>query len=583
MNLIIPFFGFFFLILSATFLAHNFIRPELFDLSPYDENISMSDNICLQTMNELNAHLRFKKHITHRDYKNLYPCILDLNYNFSANFHVIILGSIESAAIKLAQILREKKIEFVEVKNRLHFNLLRDPIWDILSQIKGRKIIIDFHEFDVPYAIERINQFAFENDIPIVRIVREFSNDNDLAYQIKVPEVFGPHYQPNSLINIFYYDMTLNLQNNTCNLGEFSKKKGLIFANDLALFIYDMLNPILAGKINKKIVANLTQYSENELVDFILEKTGKSKKKNKIQIPPQFDENHKIFNLLIPNLSKPYVSHVTTINDLPRVINCYQLILNTISQIITHHPLISVEFICVYSSETDKKFEDLYDIPKNLLKYHKTIIVSSKQYKQITKEVKSEFYPEYILRNIGIAQARGEYIICGSSDVLMPPAFFKCAEELLFSPLSYIRTKRETINPIELSNIFSDYFNFMYSIQYWLHSDIGFTQMSNSLLTTYCGDFQGCHRKMWEIVLCYMEKKYVYNIDSAFSFDITEFLPPLLMVFLPGGKHTSHEVISTKSPSFDLFALYNRILYYNGKSTRHLSSRPFLKKLIPLQ
>ena len=128
------------------------MRPQKYDLSIFDNlnnNKFNKDNICLQSLTDLNSNLLYKRHFIHDDYVNLLPCVLDINYNFDSDFHLIIIGSSSSVGIHLTKMLHESKIEFVEVKNRIHFNMLRDPIWDIFDQIHNNILIYDENKFKI--------------------------------------------------------------------------------------------------------------------------------------------------------------------------------------------------------------------------------------------------------------------------------------------------------------------------------------------------------------------------------------------------------------------------------------------------
>lgn len=248
--------------------------------------------------------------------------------------------------------------------------------------------------------------------------------------------------------------------------------------------------------------------------------------------------------------------------------------MNAVSQILPSFPLISVEFITVYTSSKNVKFSDLYEIPPNLAKYHVEVVIPSKFLKEIGKRIKSKIFPEYVLRNLGARRARGTYIICGSSDVLMPPAFFISAEQRLFNPLSIIRSVRENVMPVELPLVLKDFNKYFYSITYWAHTDIGVNQMKLSLLCDASGDFQGCHRLMWEVVNGYIESNLIFNVDSAFEFDLCRLMTPILIRFLPGEKHLIHTKISLSTPHLHLLDLYNRLAVYNGWMSWHANYRP---------
>jgi hypothetical protein len=184
------------------------------------------------------------------------------------------------------------------------------------------------------------------------------------------------------------------------------------------------------------------------------------------------------------------------------------------------------------------------------------------------------FFPEYNLRNIGIRNARGTYIFCGSSDVLMPPSFFPGAERKLFSPLSYMRSNREYIESYEIGQTLESFDRKLSASFHWLDTETGFEKYQYSLLVDACGDFQGAHRAMWNCLQGYIEAREIFHVDSALAGDMTTFMVPLLFKFFPGEKHIIHVKISIFTPHLTFFGLYNRDFMWNHLPTRIIYPRP---------
>lgn len=586
MNLSSLFFTILSCILAVTFIFHQIFKPKRIDLSIFDDFAKPNDpgsNICLQTLTDLNSNLLYRRHVIHKDYINLRPCVLDINYNFSAKFHVIIIGSSSSIAISLIELLEKSPIDYVEIKNKIHFNMLQQPIYDIFDTIQNEILVLDFQHISNDYATKKIDDYFQNREIPIVRVVSTFSKNN-YPIQLKIPRIFGPSYQRHlDSANSLYYDCILNRTHKNATISDGNAQ--YMFSYDVAKYIFDNLNTYRQFQtlnMNHCIEPKVKQYTQNELIQFISQKyencqlkdSNSRPKMNSISIPQSFKLVDSTFHSLLPNPSSPYVSHVITISELPRVANNYQIILHALATILPKYPMISVEFIAVYSSLVDKPFSEVYDLPPAVEKYYTKIIITAEIQKAIMKRVNSKFFPEYVLRNIGARRARGTYIICGSSDILMPPCFFISAEQRLFSPLSYIKSDRQNINPVQIPSVLNSLNTLMYSLQYWAHQDTGLTDKGFSLLLFASGDFQGCHRLMWEAIKGYIESEMIFHVDSIFSLDLSWFCAPLLVRFLPGEKHLNHIQTSHRTPTLPTFYIYFLNSLYNGYSSYNINRRP---------
>jgi hypothetical protein len=230
----------------------------------------------------------------------------------------------------------------------------------------------------------------------------------------------------------------------------------------------------------------------------------------------------------------------------------------TVAKILERFPLISIEFICIFAPISEVPFKTLINVPPRIEKYLRVINVPPSYQSRIKQRYGGSFFPEYNLRNIGIRHARGTYIFCGSSDVLMPPSFFQGAERHLFSPLSCMRSNREYIESYEIGQTLESFDRKQYASFHWLDTETGFEKYQYSLLVDACGDFQGAHRSMWESVQGYIESREIFHVDSALAGDMTTFMVPILFKFFPGEKHIIHVKISIFTPHLTIFGLYNR-------------------------
>jgi hypothetical protein len=222
----------------------------------------------------------------------------------------------------------------------------------------------------------------------------------------------------------------------------------------------------------------------------------------------------------------------------------------------------------VFAPWANVTFESTFDVPEIIRPYLRVIVVPRGRQIALKEKHKGSFFPENCLRNIGARKARGEYIFCGSSDVLMPPGFYAASERQTFSPLSYIRSRRDQVEPRAVPELIHNFRHLLFASYHWVESDRGVEHLAASILGDACGDFQGAHRKMGYLIGGYVESKEIFYVDSALAFDMAGFLPPLLLRFLPGERHVNHFKISIFTPHLTAFSLINRDFMYNNLPSR---------------
>jgi hypothetical protein len=244
--------------------------------------------------------------------------------------------------------------------------------------------------------------------------------------------------------------------------------------------------------------------------------------------------------------------------------------METINELLKKFPLISIEFICVFCPSTNISFDELFHVPMLFRKYLKIVLISPPLQARIRRKY-GHFFPEYVMRNVGLRRAIGTYKFCGSSDILMPPGIFMAAERRLLSPLSYVRSLRADAN---MSELLADVGQNLRANFHWLNFDAGYEFVEQALINDACGDFQGAHWRMWEAVQGAVQGKEVFQVDSAIGMDMNTFLVPMLVRFFPGEKHIPHVKISMLTPHLGVFTLCNRDYMYNYMPSRYLFPRP---------
>jgi hypothetical protein len=525
---------------------------------------SPSPPICLDLIASIGQEFQYVKHFRHSDYRDLFPCLLDLDFDFGAPFYPVILGSTSACGVSLCQMLNSDNMKFLQVRGKIHYDLRTPHFYDILDQVQSRLLIIDLTAISITAATSKIDSFAQSRSIPVVRLVKKLRT-NQTAKQILIPRIFGPRYskpREDCLSRKYQSCFQHRADDSGCSGGT-----PYVLATDLAHYLYGIIRDFSATFLLDATAVEwsgpvFTSTEISAAISLSFPECGPT------QNTTFLDSVNSLSRSLNPDLTKPYVSHFTIVSDMPRVVQSYQLALQTVAGFLRSFPLISIEFICVFAPWENVTFESLLAPPEIMRRYLRVIVVPQERQKQIRARHGSTFFPENCLRNIGIRKARGTYIFCGSSDVLMPPGFFAAAEKQMFSPLSYMRSKREYIEAYEVSQIMHNFEKKLFASFHWIESDKGVEHLTGSILADACGDFQGAHRKMWHAVKGYIESREIFFVDSALAFDLSGFLPPLLVRFLPGEKHINHVKISIFTPHLHAFALINRDYMYNNLPSR---------------
>ena len=161
------------------------------------------------------------------------------------------------------------------------------------------------------------------------------------------------------------------------------------------------------------------------------------------------------------------------------------------------------------------------------------------------------YFPEFIIKNIGIRRSSGEYIFSINSDVILPIGFFECVQRKLFTPLSYIM-----VNFRKTSLLLKYYYDVKdYKFMNQTYSNVCRNRrFYDDYDRNGCGDFQGSHRQMWFNVGGFIESNHVFHIDTALSLDFASLPTSLFATIIGQNIHIVHEKESNQT---DHFKFYN--------------------------
>jgi hypothetical protein len=393
-------------------------------------------------------------------------------------------------------------------------------------------IIVDLISITDPDVSTFIDDFATEKAADVIRISHHFSGATS-AKILEVPSVFGPYYgfgpDPEDCVNRHHFAQGPdNCSSNAVFVSSVDVADALLKLIERFRDSAHSRNNVSHDSRNVSMVN--TSRRENNLSP--MKWAGRVHTEREV-LDGDFRRLHELARTLVPDVARPYVSHVTTVSDLPRVVQGYQIGMKTINELLKKFPLISIEFICVFCPSTNISFDEIFHVPKLLRRYLKIVFISPRLQARILHK-HGHFFPEYLLRNIGLRRAAGTYKFCGSSDILMPPGIFMAAERRLLSPLSYVRSLRTDGNAAEF---LADVERNLRAHFHWVNFDAGYEFAAHALIEDACGDFQGAH---W--------RKEVFHVDSAIGMDMNTFLVPMLVRFFPGERHIPHVKISRLTP-----------------------------------
>lgn len=265
----------------------------------------------------------------------------------------------------------------------------------------------------------------------------------------------------------------------------------------------------------------------------------------------------------------PYITYITTISHHKPIIERFKQAYSYNNWIAENYYDSAYEFIVIYAPmEPSPKFDEIIQLPEPLKSHTKVLELDYRDVVKLRDEINSSF-PDFPLRNLGVRNARSEFIITGTSDVTLPPGFFEIAHCKCLARHEWIRTMR-----LELSNTTVEKMKqSLYVIkdlrqQFQFFINIPHRLWFDSVGMEASGDFEGGDKKMWELVNGFLQNGMNWNVDTVLSFDWAANLCPQLSIMLPVGFHMSHNKTSHLTRGFRLFEpdVYYRFMH--GRATK---------------
>lgn len=519
----------------------NYDQPSLFNIDDFytEINIKYQTGIsrCFENLPFNYSH---KDYINHHDYMNYTRCILDYGPQMTNKEKksglLLVVDSLCPLGIEITQQLRDQQIDHIDIRGIQHLDINSDAGKEVLKQFHISKSLIVCDSL-------MSRQFANESN-EVISSVKNIKG----KVMINLPPVFG-HFRckhtKDELEDLFYQ---CSIKKVTEKMKKYEKKKGkFVLAKDAANFI---LNIIKSNDNNEVYELNreIKTYTIKELYNRFYEYCNKNSNDVLIEslmyscrpFPPQ---DKKQFTLSI----------VSTLSNNEEYLKRASIIFDVFDYFLPNYPSLPFEFVLVMVGD---KIPTELRIGKNLKNHLRIIKIPLKYYSSLTNKLNITYFPEYIMRNVGIRRSRGEFIASVSSDTIANVQLFDFILHRQFNLHSYVRTYRKLSKDIK-SDIIKKMTCFENEMSQYLIDFVEFLDFREVLNSRSSGDFQLAHWRIWKAVNGYIEGDEVFNIDSALGFDIVALIPsPLFMKIFGFNLHIEHKKKSHISKHFKYSKYY---------------------------
>ena len=501
---------------------------------------------------------------SHSQQNDFLSCLFFIEPEKALEPHVLIIGSETMLGISLKKKFKEKNINYGEIRENHQFDLRNSSLIPYLQYVNF-SVIINLEGDNIKDVKELIN-YCRDNEISFINVTNvNYYKTGYFQCIIDIP-LWGPSSPgkrdfPNPEIGNLLgqsYKTSLNIENEYVWVDDYAE----LFSKKVKeIMINNHISPELKFKANKI-------YRSDDILNAII---AVNEQKDLIQFDEKLIKHcQEIFDYQQKNIDsfmKPYWTHVTTLSQTRDIMKRFNITMSVLSDALRDYPDISFELLVVFGAETSGKFADFFSVPSELQKFIRVIEIPYEYVENTKNRLGISSYPDYSMRNIGIRRARGEYITCGSCDVIPPLGLFDAARYHCFTPISYIRTERILGfgKAKNLSKVHHDY------TQFWQYV-VSPEKASGYDLLIYidaCGDLQGMHRDAWGLIKGYIESSYNFNIDAVLAFERASLAGPLYIQYFAGGVHIEHMKVSDQTKHIDPWDENMRNLLSEGQLTHY--------------
>ncbi|EAY13343.1 hypothetical protein TVAG_164530 [Trichomonas vaginalis G3] len=467
-------------------------------------NQTISDPFVAECLdNRYSRRMNYTSFCVDRDDPSRLSCILNIAPPIAKKKHVLVVGSTTPIGYSLVSELKELNIPYVEIKGKSHIDLNQMASYDVLRSVDYRLAFLCLEQLEDPAFL-----LAFIRRIKVPTYT--FSKDLAIPETILVdsPKIVGPQYLSfhNDLLNVIVSRCALTENPSVNEPNEY-----LVGSKSAAKYITEKLYPYIIGETDDypRAIMIPARTDTEKLFETIAYKYPKcdltlNGKRVLGKLDPEVEDGVDFAAKQLIPTEEIYLSIVFVTNELDFTTDNMNKQLAWLDNYVKRYPATPIEVIIVLLTHS-RGVGVIF--PGKYIKPHvKVIIVPFDQSKS------EETNPEYLMRNVGIRRASGEFIICANTDVLIPISLLDAARRKEFSNIALIRSE---MKPIYLSyeqamaKFLSE--GATQQIYSWFNpwKEIGSNKETHGVL-------QGCHRKVWEAVGGYAEGPWCSDVDTAF-------------------------------------------------------------------
>jgi hypothetical protein len=244
-----------------------------------------------------------------------------------------------------------------------------------------------------------------------------------------------------------------------------------------------------------------------------------------------------------------YASLVFSSDASERILPRLNVVFEFLDMYFERFPSAPIEIVHVF--EDNPKQEERPKVGENLRKHLRVINVPEKMITSIKRKNGIDYFPEFILKNIGIRRSRGRYVVCFNADTIPPYSFLEAARMNELSPFTLIRTQFNNMNMDSLSQESLRRLLINQGVQHVLYN---WTLPSKTMNTAFqkqgSGNFQGCHRSIWEKIGGYAEGPWVFHVDTAMMIEFSAITELTYVSKYIGSIHIEHNPVSKETKHF---------------------------------
>ena len=476
-------------------------------------------------------------------HNNYLSCLLSIAPSEASFPHILIIGSSKTLGRSFATECKKKWYRVVEIPSQSFMNLSSDVTYEILKQV-NYYVAFNFMAEETRN-ITSLNEFLGSLNIPVYYQTND-SSENIPSFAL--PLTVTGEIIDDSLINDMIYSCTSD------NISSLMKAKNVVKSDVVAKKIIKVIERYLDERTNDYpksvlIKAAIGDFDIMKNIESMLSSCNNgTKTANASQINNVTAQS--FAKMLFNESSNVYASLVFSSDASERILPRINIVFEFLDMYFEKYPAAPIEIVHVFENNPEQKNRpNVGDFLRNHLR---VIDIPEEKVRKIKEENNIDYFPEFILKNIGIRRSHGEYIVCCNADTIPPASFLEAARKKELSPFALIRTKfvekkREYISKNQnLRNLLNPR-----QVEHVLYNWNNPTRTLNTAFQKQgSGNFQGCHRRIWERFGGYAEGPWVFHVDTAMMLEFSALTELTYVSKYIGSVHVEHKPVSKETQHF---------------------------------